>query len=473
MTELDRLVLRDVELYGRNVDVAIADGRIDAIEPRIAASPATELDGHGGSLLPGLHDHHIHLYATAAAAGSVAVGPADVHDRDGLDAALGRVDAALPPGGWIRAVGYHDSVAGDLDRHDLDRIVAARPLRLQHRSGARWTLNSAAIDALDLAARSYPGIEHDPSGRPTGRLHRSDPWLRELLPRHARPDLAALGRQLAGHGVTGVTDATPSTRVDDLAAIADAVASGALPQRIMVTGGRELLGAPAPPDVERGPVKLVIDDDAYPALDELAGWIDEAHRHDRAVAVHCVTRAALVLALAAWDTAGSRAGDRVEHGAVVPPELRSGLAHHRITVVTQPGFVGERGDEYLRDVDLDDIPYLYPCRSLLDAGIRVAGSTDAPFTRLDPWAAMRAAVSRAAPSGVAVAPGEAVSPATALGLFLGDAHDPGGAARTVRPGAPADLCLLAHPLAVALDRLTTDDVVATLRAGRVIHHTDR
>src|SRR3546814_4082158 len=104
-------------------------------------------------------------------------------------------------------------------------------------------------------------------------------------------------------------------------------------------------------------VKVVVDDGAYPALDDLAADLATAHRAARPVAVHCVTRTALVLALAAWDIAGSHPGDRIEHGAVVPPELIDRIRHHRLTVVTQPGFVAERGDQSRADVDPDDLPY--------------------------------------------------------------------------------------------------------------------
>ena len=464
------LLFRGVEVDGRRGDVFVADGRIEAIAP--ALSPGTDaevIDGNGGVLIPGLHDHHLHLYATAAAAESIAVGPPAVRDAAGLAEALASADRSLPEGRWLRAVGYHESVAGDPDRESLDRFVPHRPVRLQHRSGARWTLNTAAIDALDLESRVGPGIERDTAGRPTGRLHRADAWLRDLLPSGTSPDLAALGAQLARCGVTGVTDTTPFERVADVSSIAAAVTSGALPQRVLVTGGPELTDAAWPPDVERGPVKLVIDDAAYPALDELAARIAAAHQHGRAVAIHCVTRTSLVLALAAWDIVGSRPGDRVEHGSVVPPELIGHLLRHDLTIVTQPGFIGERGDQYLREVDAADLPHLYPCASLLTAGVRVAGSTDAPYTSPDPWAAMRAAVSRHTPSGAVLGADEAVTPERALRLFLGDPHDPGGPARTVATGARADLCLLAHPLSVALTRLTADDVVATVCAGHLVH----
>ena len=53
-------------------------------------------------MLPGLHDHHVHLYSAAAAATSIRVGPPQVRDKAGLAAALS--DAMPGEDGWIRAV---------------------------------------------------------------------------------------------------------------------------------------------------------------------------------------------------------------------------------------------------------------------------------------------------------------------------------------------------------------------------------
>jgi predicted amidohydrolase YtcJ len=463
------VVLRRVEVGGAIMDVRIVGPTVAEIGPGLRpSSAAVVLDGDGGALIPGLHDHHIHLLATAAAATSVPVGPLEVRNADGLAAALRGADHDLAPGRWLRAIGYHESVAGDLERSALDALVPDRPVRLQHRTGARWVLNTAAIDALGLAAQDRPELERDAGGRLTGRLHRGDDWLRTLFPHEPPPDLTELGARLAACGVTGVTDATPYATAADLGRLRDAVASGALPQRVVVTGGPELAGTEPPPGLVLGPVKVLIDDGAYPDLDELAGWFAAAHAHRRAVAVHCVTRTALVLALAAWDVAGSHQGDRVEHGSVIPPELVEDLRRHHLTVVTQPAFVAERGDEYLRDVDADDIPHLYPCGRLLAAGVPVAGSTDAPYTDPDPWRTMRAAVARTAPSGAVLGADERVTAEQALALFLGAPHRPGGPPRLVEVGAPGDLCLLRLPLAAALERLSADAVRTTICQGRVV-----
>lgn len=463
------VVLRDVEVAGRRVDVRMVGPAVTEVGPTLRPSNGAQVvDGQGGALLPGLHDHHIHLMATAAARGSVRVGPRDVAGRPGLATALADADAALGPGRWLRAVGYHESVAGDLDRWALDALVPRRPVRLQHRSGAQWVLNSAAVHRLALGDEAVEGLERDETGTPTGRLHRLDRWLRGRVPADGPPDLARLGRELARRGVTGVTDTTPSEDVADLGPLAAAVAGGDLPQRVVVTGGLGMVDAPLPPGLERGPVKLVVDDGDYPALDDLAAGVTRAHRAGRAVAVHCVTRTALVLALAAWDQAGSRPGDRVEHGFVVPPELHPALRRHRLTVVVQPGFVAERGDEYLAEVDPDDLPHLHPCRSLIEAGISVAGGTDAPFTDPDPWRAVAAATARTTPDGQALGAHEAVEPSRALALFLGPSAAAGGPPRRVEVGAAADLCLLGHPLDEALSRPAEVDVAVTLCRGAVV-----
>ena len=86
-----------------------------------------------------------------------------------------------------------------------------------------------------------------------------------------------------------------------------------------------------------------------------------------------------------------------------------------VTVVTQPNFVAERGDQYLADVPADEHRQLWRVASLLGASIPVALSTDSPFGGDDPWAAMRAAVHRTTPTGAVLNPSECVSPRNGTG----------------------------------------------------------
>ncbi|MCU1455185.1 MAG: amidohydrolase [Acidimicrobiales bacterium] len=467
------LRFRGVVVEGATVDVHVDGGVVSAIGRDLAADPTAErIDGAGRPLIPGLHDHHIHLLATAASSRSLRVGPADVVDAAGLARALRAAVSEAGPEAWVRATGYHDAVAGPLDRWALDRIVGDHPVRVQHRSGALWILSSAACRSVGLDDRTSDGgpegVERDAEGRPNGRLLRLDRWLRERLPETAAPDLAALALRLNRLGVVGVTDASAVETPEELARLADASST----LHVQATGGVALAGATFPAGVDRGPVKVVLDDHDLPALEDLIAWFATAHRHERNVAVHCVSRLSLVFALAAWDEGGARPGDRVEHGSVIPRELVSRLAHHRLTVVTQPGFVAERGDQYLADVDPADLDDLYRCRTLLDAGVPVAGSTDAPYSEPDPWAAMVAAIRREAPSGRVLGPAERVRAEQALDLFMGPLDAPGGPPRRVAVGQPADVALLSGPLEQALNGPSAEAVALTVRAGRIVWRDD-
>jgi len=142
-------------------------------------------------------------------------------------------------------------------------------------------------------------------------------------------------------------------------------------------------------------------------------------------------------------------------------------------VITQPGFIHERGDQYLRDVAAVEHDTLYRCHSLLAHGIPVAGSTDAPYGNPDPWRAMRASVSRRSRGGRVLAEHERLSPEQALALFTSAADDPGGGSRRIAVGEVADLCLLNCDWQAARLHLCSANVRATLRGGTVIYQQEQ
>lgn len=448
------MLIRGAEVDGRRTDVRLTGARIGEVAPGLSRAPGEGvLDAAGGAVLPGLRDAHLHLHALAAAESSVRCGPPLVRDAADLGAALAA--ARADETGWVRGVGYVESVAGDLDSAALDRLHAGRPVRLQHRSGALWIVNGLAADRLGLATADAPGIERGADGVPTGRLWREDDWLRTRLPPAPPPDLSSTGARLIRLGITSVTDATPDLTAGALDALAEAVGTGAFPQRLQVLGTP--LGGVTAQGLVSGPYKIVLADSGLPALDDLVDRIRAAHATSRAVAVHCVTREALVLLLVALRTAGVVRGDRVEHAALVPAELVGELAALGLRVVTQPGFLADRGDDYLRDVPPADQGDLYRCGSLLRAGVPVSLSSDAPYGPLDPWVVISAAVDRRTRSGAVVGPAERISAAQALAGYLGG--------RRVAPGAPADLLILDRPLAEQLAAPSAGAVRTVLIGG--------
>jgi predicted amidohydrolase YtcJ len=465
------MLITDVRVAGhpQPLDVRCVDGLVAEMGPSLERLGEPVIHGAGAALLPGLHDHHIHLLALAAHLESLQCGPPGVSRRSELASVLRNDDSA----GWLRGVDYHESVAGPLDRWQLDRLVDDRPVKIQHRSGKMWIVNSFAAGLLSLDRHAgLPGVELDAGGRPNGRLVRLDDWMRAQLATNGSsdmPSLSRVSRMLAGYGVTGVTDASPGNGEVEMQAFAAATCRGELLQRVRVMGHGGLPESPCE-RVQRGERKVMLDEHALPGWDALREAFEAAHRQGRAVAVHCVTSAELVLALAVLRDVGPVPGDRIEHASLVPREVLPLLREVGVRVVTQPAFIHERGDRYLLDIPAARHGDLYRCRELLAHDIPVGGSTDAPYGSPDPWSAMRAAVKRESRSGRLVGATEQVTPEVALGLFTGAASDPGGASRRVAVGAPADLCLLNRPWEEARRRLCSEDVRATLRAGDLIYY---
>jgi predicted amidohydrolase YtcJ len=430
------LIKRATLLDGTETDIRVS-ARIDEVGVDLVANPGEALlDAGGGTVLPGLHDHHVHVRSAASALDSFNVGPPGVSTKAQLAQILS--NATPGPDGWIRAVGYHESVAGELDRAALDALVPDIPLRIQHRSGALWILNSAALGRVGLA-------EH-----PDGRLRSADRGWSGALQRR-ETDLAELSRRITATGVTGVTDATPDLGADDMVSLIVAHRRGEFRPRLRFLS----------------PGKKILQDDRLD-LDGLIHWIAENHNADKPVAVHCVTAAQLVVTIAALHAAGSHPLDRIEHASVVPDENLADLAELGLTVVTQPNFVAERGDQYLADIPAAEHGQLWRVASLLKATVPVALSTDMPFGHGDPWTAMRSAVHRTTLSGAVLGADECVSARTALTMFLGRSDQP-GRARTVDPGQPGDLCVLTEPPETALAELDAGMVAATIIGGELVY----
>lgn len=436
------LVLRNVRPWGLDaVDAALDGGRI-VVMGRGLPRGAEEIDGRGDLLLPGLHDHHLHILATAARRRSVSL--AGLVSEADVSAAL-----RAAPGETLRAVDYDERAAGLPDAALLDRWEPVRPLRLADRTGALWVLNSAALALLGDQPLP-PGAERDAQGRVTGRFWREDAWLRAALP-SAPPDLAALGAELAALGLTALTDATAHNGPAEAVLLA-----GRLPQRLILMGTEALEEGPG---YTRGPLKLLIDERDPPTPEALAARIGAARAQARAVAAHCVTEGELALFLAALDLAGgARGGDRVEHGGLVPPAFMAMIAAAGLTVATNPAFIHARGERYRAEVPEEQWDWLYPAAGLARAGVALLGGSDAPYAPLDPWLAMRAARDRLTAAGHPLGPDQRLNALAALRLYCRG---------EIAPGAPADLVLCSGSLAEVLGDLSAERVRLTVIGGNV------
>ena len=147
-----------------------------------------------------------------------------------------------------------------------------------------------------------------------------------------------------------------------------------------------------------------------------------------------------------------------------------------MTVVSQPSFLFERGERYLRLVPKEQQPSLYPFRTLQQAGVAPAAASDAPVTPPAPLASVAAAVERRTAGGRPIASAEAVRAELALGWWTrGAAHAAflESERGTLAAGMRADLVLLpSDPLVSSPTALRALAVERRWVAGRAVELND-
>jgi hypothetical protein len=195
--------------------------------------------------------------------------------------------------------------------------------------------------------------------------------------------------------------------------------------------------------------------------DELAASIEGAAAAGLQVAQHALGNEAVAQALDALERSGAGLRElpgqpRLEHTMLVDRHLERRMAAAGVISVVQPLFVRELGDE-LRGVGLPGDLRVLGYRSLLDAGVAVAGSSDYPVAGYEPLAAIQAAVTRGTAGGATLGAEQAITVDEGLRMYTAEAARALGVdheAGTLAEGKRADLIVLgADPRRVDPQRL--------------------
>jgi predicted amidohydrolase YtcJ len=157
--------------------VALAAGRILAVgtraEVEALAGPDTQMiDGQGRTLLPGFFESHMHLFGGAELAHLQLVG---VHGHEALARAFRDYAAANPDSPLLLAQGAEYGMLGrDVTRHDLDAVIADRPIAMTAYDHHTVWANTAALKAAGLLYGAPMPEGHEvvmgPDGTATGEL---------------------------------------------------------------------------------------------------------------------------------------------------------------------------------------------------------------------------------------------------------------------------------------------------------------
>ena len=454
------VLLIDVRLpaiTGESGAILMRDRRLTALgtepEMRRLAKPGTNVvDGEGGLALPGFHDAHLHLLSYARSLSTVDCSA--LTSIASIRSALTRKARELPAGAWLQATHYDDARLAERrhpNRRDLDAVSTRHPIRLRHRGLHLDVLNTAALQALQLADAPASMAERDgESGELTGRLFHAGAAIarqtRRFRGRGVEASVRQASQRLLSMGVTSVQDASVTNGSEQWTLFQQLSQAGALRQRVVMLPGypgfREVHGAASStPMVRPAQVKLMVNElDADPA--ELRAATADVRAASGSVAIHAATEAELVIALDALEKAGPACGplpDRIEHGSSIPDALLSRVREARVTVVGNPAWLCERSDVYEALHAREVHSWLHRARSLLAAGIPYAAGSDGPVVEPNPMLSLFALGHRK------LGAAERLSMAQALAAITHWPAQAVGAGRKLgrlRPGSLADVVVL-------------------------------
>jgi predicted amidohydrolase YtcJ len=502
--------------------IGIWNGLIAGLDEEVAGLPAlATVDADGAIVVPGFHDAHCHT--TSFGQSLVLLDLSGVHGAAAILETVADYARGRGRRDWVIGTGYGAGMqlGEHVTRDELDRAGGGRPVWLTHFSGHQCVVSSTVLAAVGISQdiRTERGrIGVDAVGRPTGLLEEA---AMDLVKDYVGPSSAeqlaqaidAATTQYAREGITSFTDAGIGCPGLDhspleIAAYQLARRTGRLHARAQLMVHNEVmheLSGHRDDAVERGldlGVHTGFGDD-WLGLGAMKIWVDglgvaggepdwdndpellrrdiiAAHRAGWQVAAHAMGDLAVDLVLDALDQAAAagqspvqvaRPRHRIEHGALIRPDQLARLREADLTVVTQPIMVAEFGDLFGEVVPAGRLAEVFRVRSLLEAGIAVAGSSDRPVAPGSPLRGMQAMVQRVSGSGTVHGQDERVSAAAALTAYtLGAAraaraeHERG----TLTARKAADLILLdGDPLSTAPDAIAAIGVLATIAGGRV------
>jgi len=125
------------------------------------------------------------------------------------------------------------------------------------------------------------------------------------------------------------------------------------------------------------------------------------------IATHAIGDAAIEMVLNVYDKIAAEnvnlINHRIEHLGLPSMEHLAKMQRLNISAVMQPVFISELGNNFINYLNADYLSNLYPVRSVIDSGVLLALSTDAPVVKqYNPIACVMAAMSRKTNSGILI-----------------------------------------------------------------------
>ncbi|MEX2704517.1 MAG: amidohydrolase [Candidatus Freyrarchaeum guaymaensis] len=506
--------------------VAIRDGKIigvgsrDEVKSLFVDEEVRLIDLDGGTVLPGFTDCHIHLLGYGLMLNMLDLrgvkSIAEIKER------LRKEAERRPGGSWIVGHGWDDSLLAEgrlPTRWDLDEAAPDNPTSLMRVCGHITCVNSKALELANITAEteSPPGgqIDKDPeTGEPTGILREAAGFMILGMVSLREEDYVLALRAACEYAVSrGLTSVHCMPLIEQDQSIQGRVFQillmrGELPLRVYLNipesslqslvdlgfytgfGGSKL---------KIGAIKVILDGSLggrtaamlEPFSDDpenrgillydeekLREIVKTAHGADCQLAIHCIGDRALKIALDAIEEALKEKPKRdhrhrIEHASVLSEELIERMRKLGVVASVQPPFIVSDAPWMFNRVGEERARYVYPFKTLLEKGIKLAAGSDCPVEDMDPLKGIQAAVSREVNPEYTFVPEQRVSVEQAIRMYTIDAAYASFEEKvkgSIEVGKLADLVVLSdNPLSVPVDKIGEIEVKMTIVGGEIVY----
>lgn len=505
----------------------VEDSRIIWIGPQnelpSAGSFPLVTDLKGRRVIPGFADVHMHPVMLADYRKKITAMPPNINSIADLIRAVRERRACQKPGQWIEGWGYDEQGLAEKrspNRYDLDKGCSDSPVMIMRTCAHICSVNSAALELAGISQDTPdpPGgeIDRDSNGVPTGILRENARSLiTALIPRSSREEqvqnLLELGEVLTSQGITSICDMGNLGPGDNFPVYEAAVLKG-FRQKTGIYYMWDYFADD--PDFSISAEKLDRRRQIFAAGLKLIGdgsvsgrtaWMDQPYlgsgsdvglpvcsdellesairfcRQNRCqLSMHAMGGRAIsrMVDRACQERSWTKSGVpyvRIEHVTAPSDDSIEKAAAHGISFVTQPIFLYAESASYVKNLGEERIKECYPVRHMLDKGVCLGFSTDAPATfwanPSDPFPGLKLAVTRIAADGTDCGTDQAIPIDTALWLYTRGASLAAGLPDTgmLSPRYRADFAVLSDDiLAVPPQEIDQVQVVQTWIGGELV-----